>query len=89
MLGGRPSSTPSPSGDSGSISGGGIFIIILVVLLCAYLIIFMSINKYNGATGSDIWPHRLFWLSIPINTIYGIRFVFGKLTGKSSTYQSV
>lgn len=62
------------SGDS-SLSGGAIFLIILVVLLFVYIVGGMIFFKFvRGATGPDMIPNRLIWLNILSFAIDGLRY---------------
>lgn len=61
--------------EESSITGGGVFLIILVVLAFVYIVggmIFMKASR--GASGSEMIPNRLFWLSILSYIIGGIRY---------------
>ena len=85
ILGGvKPGSNPS------GLSGGAVFIIILVSLVAVYLIVFAASNKFiKKSTGWDIFPHRTFWLSVSIYAVSGVRFVFRRPGGGKTDYASV
>ncbi|CAF0741765.1 unnamed protein product [Rotaria sordida] len=63
------------SPDSGSISGGAIFLILLISILFVYIIGGIMFLKYaRGATGSDMIPNRLIWLNITLYALDGLRY---------------
>ncbi|CAF0920440.1 unnamed protein product [Rotaria sp. Silwood1] len=63
------------SPDSRSISGGAIFIILLVSILFVYIIGGMIFLKYTrGATGSDMIPNRVIWINITSYALDGLRY---------------
>ncbi|CAF2399827.1 unnamed protein product [Rotaria sp. Silwood2] len=63
------------SPNSGSISGGAIFIILLVSILFVYLIGGMIFLKFGrGAAGTDMIPNRLLWINIIIYALDGLRY---------------
>jgi hypothetical protein len=50
----------------------------------------MAFNKFKRqATGIDILPHHTFWISLPRYSLDGIMFLFEKVTGKRTAYDSV
>jgi hypothetical protein len=58
-----------------SIGGGGIFVIILLVLVFVYLVGGMLFLKFaRGATGQDMIPNRMLWLNIVSYAIDGLRY---------------
>lgn len=57
------------------ITGGAIFLILLVALLAVYLVggvIFLKVSR--GATGSDLIPNRSLWFNVILCTIEGLRY---------------
>ncbi|UJR11406.1 hypothetical protein I4U23_015586 [Adineta vaga] len=76
--------------SNGEISGGSIFLIIVLILLIVYLIGFMAFNKLKRkATGIDIIPHRTFWVSLPNYAVAGTKFTFGKITNQKTNYNAI
>jgi len=66
-----PHPSPSPSGANGiGMSGGTIFLIILLAILCVYLLVGLSM-KYHQDKVCEI-PHREFWCwHLPLWTTVG------------------
>lgn len=59
-------------------------------VLLPYLVfgvLFMRFRK--DASGSDMIPNKGFWVDLPGLVADGFRFVFGKITGRGSTYQKL
>ena len=66
------------------MSGGAIFVIILIVILFVYIIAGMSYLKFSrGATGQDLIPNRLLWLHILGYAIDGLRYSIQVIRYKS------
>ncbi|UJR36379.1 hypothetical protein I4U23_029103 [Adineta vaga] len=81
--------TYTPSKSPIGLTGGTIFLIVLFSILITYLIVttaFLRLVKHEH--GINLIPHRTFWLKIGSNSIYGVRFVLGKIRGQNS-YESV
>jgi hypothetical protein len=58
-----------------SLSGGAVFVIILLVLATVYIIggvIFLRVTR--GATGTELIPNRSLWLNILSYAIEGLRY---------------
>jgi len=69
-------------GGSGGISGGWVFIIILVGVIFLYLAIGCAVRKFvMGASGIDIIPNVVFWLALPGLVKDGNVYTFRKLLG--------
>ncbi len=61
--------------SDGSLSGGAVFVIILLVLVSVYIIGGMIFSKvYRGATGAEMIPNRSLWLGILSYAIEGSRY---------------
>ncbi len=61
--------------NSNGISGGAVFVILLVVLLFVYLVGGVMFLKFSrGATGSDMIPNRLLWTNIIGYTVGGFQY---------------
>jgi len=78
--------------SSGSIGGGAIFVIILVVILFVYIVGGMTFLKFSrGATGADMIPNRLVWLNILSYAIDGLRYSIQVIRQKSFSidYQKI
>jgi hypothetical protein len=61
--------------SSGSIGTGAVLVIIFVVVLFVYIvggILFLRFAR--GATGQDMIPNRLMWLSLTSYAIDGLRY---------------
>lgn len=70
--------------SKGGLTSGGVFLIVLVVLIFIYVITMISLNKWRRkATGVDLLPHRTFWITVPGLAREGFRFTFYKITRKS------
>ncbi|CAF1312053.1 unnamed protein product [Adineta steineri] len=70
--------------SDGSMSGGAVFIIILLVLLFVYIVGGMLFLKYSrGATGADIIPNRVMWLNVMSYAIDGTRYSIQIIRQKS------
>ena len=73
-----------------SLGGGSIFVLILISIVAAYLLIGVVILRFfKQQRGLDMIPHRSFWKQVGGDSIGGVRFVVGKVTGRSNAYQSV
>lgn len=78
------------SQHDGGLSTGTIFIITLVAIVFVYLLVFMAYNRIKKqATGIDILPHRQFWTELPVHSLNGVTFIYRKVTGKKSNYNTV
>ncbi|CAF4353914.1 unnamed protein product, partial [Rotaria sordida] len=65
----------SPDSGSKSISGGAIFLILLISILFVYIIGGIIFLKHTrGATGTDMIPNRLIWLNITLYALDGLRY---------------
>jgi hypothetical protein len=76
--------------EQSSLSGGAIFVIILICLIATYLIggiIYLRFVKHNH--GIDVIPNRLLWIQMGNDSIGGVRFLVGKVTGRSNAYEKV
>jgi len=64
--------------DDGGISGGWIFIIIMIGVAFLYFVIGLLVKKFAfGAEGIDIIPNVTFWKALPGLVVDGHKFVFG------------
>ncbi|XP_078703453.1 uncharacterized protein LOC144928647 [Branchiostoma floridae x Branchiostoma belcheri] len=78
-----------PGCAGGGLSGGSVFLIILVVLVAVYVIagaIFMKFFK--GAQGSEVIPNIAFWKSLPGYVKDGVFFILSPCR-RSKGYESV
>jgi hypothetical protein len=81
-----------PGGQGGNGGGGGVALsggsIFLVILLCgtfAYCAIGMFVNFQRGRHGSDIIPQREFWIALPGLVWAGCRYSASLLSCRVST----
>ncbi|CAF0861868.1 unnamed protein product [Didymodactylos carnosus] len=73
--------------SSGKLSTGGIIVIIFVCLVAVYIIGGMLFMKFKRqASGMELIPNRMVWVSIATNAIIGIRYVVS--CGKSKAPSS-
>jgi len=71
-------------GSSGGLSGGSIFLIIILCVSVTYLVGGVIFNKVkNNAAGVEMIPNHGFWLGLPGLVADGFRFVIGKFRGAS------
>lgn len=80
---------PKPAG--GAVSGGTVFIIILLVLAVVYFIGFAAYYRFRlQRSGVDLIAHRTFWVALPSYVKDGATYTFRRATGKpAGSYQSV
>ena len=85
-----------PLSGGGSISGGTIFVIILLVAIVVYLIGGVAYNRVKRKeTGINLLPHPSLWVAIFGYFMHGCRFTWlflrtcGQGTATSTSYQSV
>jgi len=78
------------SSGAGGISGGLVFIIILISGAFIYLTGFTLFNRFGRhLTGIEMLPHRTFWVALLARAKDGVIFLFRKVTGKGGLeYQS-
>ena len=72
--------------SGGSLSGGAVFVIILLVLVSVYIIggmIYMRVAR--GASGVDLIPNRSLWLGILDNAKHGFKYCIQVIRGGSSS----
>lgn len=70
------------SKSAGGLSGGWIFIIIVLCSVGLYLGAgFAVCTKRYGKTGKNAIPHLDFWLSVKTNALVGLQLVIGKVRG--------
>lgn len=81
----------SGEGSSGAgLSGGAVFIIILVSAIFIYFVFGALFLKFvRKAEGSNVIPNRGFWLSVFSYAISGLRFLSTKVCCRNSNYASV
>ncbi|CAF3213947.1 unnamed protein product [Rotaria socialis] len=80
------------STQSGSLTGGAVFVILLVSVLFAYIVGGMLFLKYaRGATGTDIIPHRMIWLNVVSYVLDGLRYTLQiiRQRGLNVDYQKI
>jgi len=76
-------------GVKGGITGGGIFLIILVSVAFLYLVVGMLVMRFGkGATGAEMVPNHDFWVSLPGLFMDGCRFTVAKIRGQQ-TYNEI
>ena len=74
----------------GGLSGGAIFIILIISVPLLYLIGFGIFNAvYHHHRGIDLIAHRKFWVAVGSYSKGGVLFTVNRLRGRGSTYQSV
>lgn len=75
----------------GGVSGGTVFIIILICLIVVYIVAGIIVNKFvrHEETMDKIFPHFEFWKESPILAKEGTMFVLSKVTGGRVGYSSV
>jgi len=79
-----------PDGTSSGLSGGSVFLIILVVLLPIYIAAgCVYKTKTKGTSGVESCPNVDFWRDLPGLVKDGFRFTFSKCRGGSSSYNQV
>lgn len=72
------------SAPSGSLSGGAVFIIILLVVLAVYLAGGMLFLRYSrGARGAEMIPNRVMWLGVVAYAVDGMRYSIQVVRQKS------
>ena len=73
-----------------AISGGGIFLLVLVCLIVSYLLVGVLILRcVKHQQGIDMIPHRTFWMHVPSDALGGVRFTWAKVTRRKNVYESV
>ncbi|CAF3394993.1 unnamed protein product [Rotaria sp. Silwood1] len=78
-----------PDKSSDHLTGGAVFIIILVCMITTYLIISVLFLRFvKHEQGINLIPNRTLWLQIGHDSIYGVRFILSKVTGRN-TYEEV
>ncbi len=76
---------PGHGGKKGGMSGGTIFLIIVIVVTFVYIVGGCIWNwKRNEKRGMEACPHRTFWCAIPGYTKDGCMFTWGKIRGLCS-----
>jgi len=79
---------PGVSPDGGGMSGGLVFIIILLVVIPVYIVVGCIYKaKTKGTTGMESCPNIDFWRDLPGLVKDGFRFVFSKCRGGGSYSQ--
>lgn len=79
--------TYSPDSTSGQLTGGAIFVIVLLCVMMTYLVISVLFLRFvKHEQGMNLIPNRTLWLQIGHDSIRGIRFVLTKVT-KRNTYE--
>jgi len=81
---------PGPDGPKGGLSGGTVFLIILLVLIPVYIAggcVYKM--KTKGTTGMESCPNVDFWRDLPGLVKDGFRFTFSKCRGGSGSYNQV
>jgi len=77
------SSAGCPTGRASGMSGGSIFLIILIAVAAAYVVGFVAYNYAVKKTqpGPDLLPHIDFWKSVPGLVQDGVTFTIQKAKG--------
>jgi hypothetical protein len=71
------------------LSGGAVFIIVLICIVGTYLIIGVLFLRFaRHEKGIDLIPNRTLWLQIGVDSIHGVRFILSKVTGRNP-YEAV
>jgi len=77
------------TGKGGKLSGGSIFLILVLCLTVTYIVGGVIVNKFvRHQNGIELLPNVEFWKGIFGLTKDGVLFVFRKITGRSA-YQQV
>ncbi|CAF3374870.1 unnamed protein product [Rotaria socialis] len=79
----------TPDESSGGLTGGAIFIIILVSAMAIYAIasvIFLRFVKHEQ--GINLVPNRNLWLQLGHDSIHGVRFLVARIQ-RRNTYEEV
>lgn len=70
----------------GGLSGGGVFIMVLMVACCLYVCGGCWYRRTKeGADGIEACPHHQFWCALPAIFMGGFQSLAGKVTGAQST----
>ncbi|CAF2399820.1 unnamed protein product [Rotaria sp. Silwood2] len=78
-----------PDKPRGRLTGGAVFIIILLSIITTYLIISVLFLRFiKHEQGINLIPHRTLWLQIGHDSIHGIRVTLSKVT-RRNTYVPV
>jgi len=83
--------SPGGAGSGGGLSGGTVFIIIVLVGAVVYVAVGCFYNKFKkGTTGvKESCPQGDFWCDLPSNFIEGFRFTKRKLCGGGGGYDKL
>ena len=78
-----------PDKSPNGLTGGAIFIIILICIISTYLIVSVLFLRFvKHQRGIDLIPNRTLWSQIGINSIHGVRFILSKVR-RQNTYDRV
>ena len=73
-----------------ALSGGSIFLLVLVCLTISYLLVGVLILRFvKHQQGIEMIPHRIFWMQVPRDALGGVRFTWAKITRRKNAYESV
>jgi len=76
------------SSGSGGLSGGSIFLILLLCLAVVYIVVGVLFNKFKKqATGIELIPNVEFWTSIPGLVRDGFMLIINKIRGRGGYSQ--
>eukprot|EP00029_Vermamoeba_vermiformis_P008610 TRINITY_DN4083_c0_g1_i1.p1 TRINITY_DN4083_c0_g1~~TRINITY_DN4083_c0_g1_i1.p1 ORF type:complete len:256 (-),score=8.46 TRINITY_DN4083_c0_g1_i1:42-809(-) len=78
--------------SGGGMSGGTIFLLVVLVVCILYLVVGILINKFSRMkNGREVVPNVEFWTSLPGLVADGAKFSVSKITGRTprSTYSTV
>lgn len=81
-----------PSSGDGSLGGGTVFVIILLVVCFVYVVGGMLFLRFRqGATGLEMIPNRTMWLSLGSYAKAGVQFSIDTICQRkrSTDYQSI
>jgi len=78
-------------GATGAMSGGTIFILIVLIGAVVYIAVGCAYNKFakNTAGAKDTCPQGDFWFNLPANFIEGFRFTRRKICGGGGDYNKL
>jgi len=79
------------AGGSGAMSGGTIFILIVLIGSVVYVAVGCAFNKFarNTSGAKDTCPQGDFWFNLPANFIEGFRFTRRKICGGGGDYNKL
>jgi hypothetical protein len=79
----HPAGCPAKGGAGGGLSGGSLFLIILLVAVFVYVVAgcIWNVKRNSKPFGRESCPNASFWGALPGHTKAGCAFTFAKLRG--------